>query len=152
MSANIYMYMYVYVYSCLAICSKCILMYMHTHVHHVHVCTYYCSYTVHVYIVITTLHSTGDIYLVPYPDDAPSRLTVNYGDDFTLSFRFVSAFPEEGFELLLNGSMQKVAIPRDPANDQIFSFSSVARSTSGGDYVVRRNVEQREYFMYNIMC
>ena len=107
---------------------------------------YMCTYM----YIIMTLRSTGNIYLVPYPDNAPSRLTVNYGDDFTLSFRFVSAFPA-GFELLLNGSMQKVAIPQDPANDQIFSFSSVARSTSGGDYVVRRNVEQREYFMYVFM-
>ena len=95
--------------------------------------------------------STGDIYLVPYPDNAPSRIAVNYGDDFTLSFRFVSAFPEEGFELLLNGSMQKVAIPRDPANDQIFSFSSVARSTSGGDYVVWRNIEAREHIVYYVL-
>ena len=56
---------------------------------------------------------------------------------------------------MLNGSVQGEPIVPDPADDnQIFSFSFVAMSTSGGEYVVRRNVEERKYsvHVYYVLC
>ena len=84
---------------------------------------------------------TGEAYIAVH---GKSSAVIDYGQEYNISFVFVSATGSE-MEVLLNGSVTNTRpLVMDSDNDQIHHLLVQGLSSTGGNYTLRRSFDQRE--------